>query len=113
MRDMLDGLCGSCHGAEAIREGNVQGGFDSVNDFDRMVTQGLIVPLSSADSPLFQVMRDGSMPPPGIEPRATSRDTELLGQFIDNPLFWDVPVSPSAVDAGPPNIPADAGADGG
>ncbi len=107
----LERFCGSCHGAQAIREGNVQGGFDSVTDIDRMVTLGLVVPLSSADSPLIQVMRNGSMPPPGVEPRVTDRDIQIVAQFIDNPLFWELPAP--AEDAGLPNVPADAGADGG
>ena len=105
----LDWFCGSCHGAQAIREGNVQGGFDSVADLDRMVTLGLVVPLSSVDSLLVQVMLNGSMPPPGVEPRPTRNDIQIVAQSIDNPLFWDSPAP--AEDAGPPIVPADAGTD--
>ena len=112
MRDLLDGLCGSCHGAEAIREGNVQGGFDFVTDMDRMVEEGWVVPLSSEYSLLVQVMRNGSMPPPGVEPRPTRNDIQIVAQFIDNPLFWDVPEEPpTAIDAGSPDVVADAGTD--
>jgi mono/diheme cytochrome c family protein len=107
-------LCGSCHGPEAIAKGNVQGGFDAIKDVDRMIQLGLVVPLHSAESRLVQMLRDGSMPPPGVEPRPTDIDIEIVAAFIDNPLFWDVPlpVTP-ALDGGAAVASEDAAADGG
>jgi hypothetical protein len=89
----------------------VQGGFDYVTDIDRMVTQGLVVPLSSESSPLIQMMRNGRMPPLGVAPRATSSDIQIIASFIDAPEFW--PEVLGVVDAGPPSVSADAGADTG
>jgi hypothetical protein len=86
-------------------------------DLDQLVDTGLIVPLSSATSPLVMVMRNGSMPPPGrfdgdAGITITEADIEVVASFIDNPSFWpdwpDWP-RPAIVDAGL----ADAGADGG
>lgn len=88
---ILGRLCGSCHGEEAIRSGNVQAGIDYIEDLDRLVDAGLIIALRSDDSLLVQMMDAGEMPPPGVEPRPTRNDILALRGFIDQPLFWPEP----------------------
>jgi hypothetical protein len=83
--------CGACHGAEAIANRTVLGGFSCVEDVDCMVELGLLVPLDSRRSSLIVRMRDGSMPPPGQQPRPTREDIERLERLMDNPAYWEVP----------------------
>src|SRR5690606_14865160 len=84
---LLGRFCGTCHGGEAILAGNVQGRIDYIEDVDRLVEEGWIVPLSSDDSPLVQLMAAGEMPPPGVEPRPTTAEILVLRGFIDTPRF--------------------------
>jgi hypothetical protein len=113
---ILAPMCGTCHGGSI---GHVPPDpLQFTDDMDRMVALGIIIPLDSGGSPLIQVIRNGSMPPPGVQPRPATNDVELLAQFIDNPRFWPTPISPVRVDAGnsvPPDTAdtADAGSDGG
>jgi hypothetical protein len=109
---VIETYCGDCHGSAAIRSGNVQG-FADIEDFDALVTRGWIVPLSSDQSLIVQVMLDGSMPPPGVEPRPRPPDITSVINFIDNPRFWPVPESTPGADAGTPTLGGDAGADAG
>jgi hypothetical protein len=90
LRD-LAAACGNCHGYEAVANDEVQGGFDCVEDITCSVRLGFIIPLRSSQSPLIQVMRDQSMPPPGVQPRPDSSLIEAWAGLIDNPLFWPTP----------------------
>jgi hypothetical protein len=113
---VLATFCGDCHGERAIESGNVQGGVDYITDIDRLTLELWIIPLRSGESPLVQMMSEGRMPPPGVEPRPTNDDIQILRSFIDDPLLWPY-VEPPAVDAGSPPVgdagsppvPADAG----
>lgn len=89
--DVFRRLCGDCHGEEAIRAGNVQGGFDYIDNVDRLVEEGWIIALRSDDSPIIQMMEAGEMPPPGVEPRPTRGELAYLRSFIDQPAFWPEP----------------------
>jgi mono/diheme cytochrome c family protein len=109
---VLETYCGACHGAAAIRSGNVQG-FADIEDIDALVARGWIVPLRSDQSLIVQVMLDGSMPPPGVEPRPTVTDIASVIDFIDNPIFWPVADPTPGVDAGAPATVFDAGTDAG
>jgi hypothetical protein len=116
---VLTTFCADCHGQRAIEDGNVQGGIDYISDIDRLVEEGWIIPLRSAESPLIQIVNEGSMPPPGVEPRPTNEDILILRRFIDAPLFWpddEPPVAdpgtPSTFDAGAAPAPSDAGPGG-
>jgi mono/diheme cytochrome c family protein len=111
-RMVLETYCGGCHGAAAAQSGNVQG-FGEIGDIAALITRGLVVPLESSDSRLVQVMLDGSMPPLGVGPRPTSSDIQTVIDFIDNRRFWRELESPPLVDAGPPAVVSDAGADAG
>jgi hypothetical protein len=110
---ILSAYCGVCHGP--VAPPGLSAGFNFINDVDRMVAAGLIIPLRSDLSPIITRVLDGSMPPI-ISGLPAMRDAELaiLINYIDDPLNW--PVSPpQPVDAGtpPPAPAADAGADAG
>jgi len=106
--------CGVCHGPAAPAA--TSGAIRFINDIDRLVDAGLIVPLSSATSLLIAVMRNGSMPPPSSsDPLLTEADIDFIARYIDNPRFWpdQPPPPPPELDAGAPTPVADASADAG
>ena len=109
--------CGQCHSPAA--DAQYSAGIDLVTvGLDQQVETGLIVPLSSATSPIVVVMRNGSMPPPGrfdgdAGITVTEADIEAVASFIDNPRFWPNSPPPAIVDAGLAPPTSDAGADGG
>lgn len=109
---ILATYCGDCHGRSDPTQ--PRGELEFTDDIDYMVEIGLIVPLRSDQSPVFTMMRDGSMPPPGTEPRPPPGDITVIGQFIDNPRFWPVyqDATPDAGSDEPPGA-VDAGLDGG
>ena len=111
----LHALCGDCHGSEAVANGSVQGGFDEVENFDRLVADGWVIPLDSTDSPLVQLITSGRMPPVGGQPPPSKSDIALLVQqlswYIDNPRFWPDATVPSADAASASSI--DVGLDAG
>jgi len=61
-----------------------------INDIDKLVANGKVVPLDSTNSKIIQRMSNGSMPPvqSGL-PRVSQADINTVAQFIDNPNFWD------------------------
>lgn len=80
--------CGQCHGPQ-LTPVAARAGMNYIDDVDELVSQGKIVPLNSAGSPVAVRMREGSMPPLGYDgPRPTDRDIDTVIDFIDNPLFW-------------------------
>jgi hypothetical protein len=87
------------------------GGFRFIDDWDRMIAAGLLVPLSSASSPIILAMVDGSMPPPesGL-PSVTRADIDTVAQYLDNPRFWPG-LKPIGSDAGSSPSVSDAGTD--
>jgi len=85
---ILDTKCGSCHGAEAVAAGNVQGEFDCIEDMDCLVQTGYISPGYSENSLIVQRMRDGTMPPRGVQPLLTDADIEQVAKYIRFPLWW-------------------------
>ncbi|MEY2934929.1 MAG: hypothetical protein RL033_5678 [Pseudomonadota bacterium] len=106
VENILISYCGACHGPGLGDAAS--GALGYINDLDLLTAGGYIVPLTSADSRLIQVMRNGSMPPRGSGAEALpAGDLELIARFIDNPRFWfvllptDGGVAPAAaVDAG-------------
>jgi mono/diheme cytochrome c family protein len=104
--------CGQCHGPLAPATNS--GGINFIDDLDRLVAAGLIVPLRLASSRIVIVMRDGSMPPPGPGSYpVTEAEMNIVTQYIDNPRFWPDVAPPSEVDAGVEVPLAHGGADGG
>ena len=75
---LLAGTCAGCHAGAAA-----PGGFDYITDVARLVTTGRIVPGDAANSPLWQRIDGGQMPPPGIEARPSADEIEDLAVWID------------------------------
>jgi len=112
VRAVLQANCGSCHGPTApLAE---SGGIRFIDDVDRLVEAGLLIPLNSAESPIVRVTVLGSMPPPGSGlPLMTEADIDTLISFIDNPRYWPGVAPAVTADAGTALPPSDAGLDGG
>jgi hypothetical protein len=71
--------CGPCHaGSERA------GGVGAIDDVDSLVSSGLIVPGNAAQSPLFDSIRSGRMPPAGMLSRPSVGEQWLLEGFIDS-----------------------------
>jgi mono/diheme cytochrome c family protein len=77
-RAVLEKHCAGCHGP-----GNAKGGFGYVLDRDRLVARSQVVPGSADESPLFQRIRDGEMPP-AKRPRPSKEEAALVQQWISN-----------------------------
>jgi mono/diheme cytochrome c family protein len=86
--NVLAANCGQCHGP-ALTEQQAQAGMNYINDIDKLVETGKIVPLNSATSRIVQRMVRGEMPPvaSGL-PAVTEADINTVAQYIDNPRFW-------------------------
>jgi serine/threonine-protein kinase len=86
--NVLAANCGQCHGP-ALTEQQAQAGMNYINDIDKLVETGKIVPLNSAASRIVQRMVRGEMPPvaSGL-PAVTEADINTVAQYIDNPRFW-------------------------
>jgi mono/diheme cytochrome c family protein len=86
--NVLKSNCGQCHGTQLTPQ-TAQAGMNYINDIDQLVTNGKIIPLNSAGSPIIQRMTKGEMPPPtsGLPP-VTEADINTVAQYIDNPRFW-------------------------
>jgi hypothetical protein len=109
---VLQANCGSCHGPDAPLAGS--GGIRFIDDVGRLIEAGLIIPLTSVESPLIRVIVLGSMPPPSSGlPLLAESDINTLVSFIDNPRYWPDVLPSSTVDAGTAPPPIDAGVDGG
>lgn len=106
---VLIASCGSCHGPDAPLEGS--GGIRFIDDPAQLVAAGLLVPLSSASSPVIRVMVDGSMPPPeaGL-PEVTDADIGTVASYVDSPRYWPDLPAPAEPVPPPDTERADAGA---
>src|SRR6516165_3147544 len=78
-RAILQTSCSRCHNTE----GKAKGGFGYVLDRDRLVAQDKLVPGSADQSPLFQRIIKGEMPPKEQRPRPSPAEVALLKQWID------------------------------
>jgi mono/diheme cytochrome c family protein len=86
--NVLASNCGQCHGP-ALTQDQAKAGMNYINDIDKLVSTGKIVPLNSAGSLVVQRMIRGEMPPlsSGL-PRVTEADYTVVADYIDNPTFW-------------------------
>lgn len=85
--------CYRCHG----ENGSVEGGFNYVQDLERLVLRRKVIPNNPAQSSLFKRIQDGSMPPPEVKERLSNEEVQTLKQWIQdgakplvtrkNPLF--------------------------
>lgn len=86
--NVLAANCGQCHGP-ALTEQQALAGMNYIDDIERLVETGKIVPLNSAASRVVLRMSRGEMPPPSSGlPSVTDADIAVVSQYIDNPRFW-------------------------
>jgi len=86
--NVLAANCGQCHG-NSLTPQSAQAGMNYINDIDKLVETGKIIPLNSAGSRVIQRMVRREMPPvsSGL-PAVTDADITTVSQYIDNPRFW-------------------------
>lgn len=79
--------CGQCHGSN-LNELVAQGGMNYIDDVDALVQNGKLVPLQPGESLIVQYMLDDSMPPPGVSPRPTPEEIQVVLRFVESPENW-------------------------
>ena len=98
--NVLASNCGQCHGP-ALTEQQALAGMNYIDDIDRLVETGKIVPLNSAASRVILRMVRGEMPPTGSGlPAVTDADIAIVSQYIDNPRFWPGYAPANCADSG-------------
>lgn len=86
--NVLNANCGYCHGPN-LTEQSAKAGMNYINDIERLVETGKIIPMNSAGSRVVQYMQNGSMPPPGSGyPVVKESEIAIVSAFIDNPRYW-------------------------
>ncbi|MEY2933183.1 MAG: Serine/threonine-protein kinase pkn1 [Pseudomonadota bacterium] len=91
VENILESNCGYCHGPK-LTAAQAKAGMNYIDDIDKLVLEGKVLPMNSAGSPIVQRMVRGLMPPPGSGyPAVTDADIDKVAAFIDNPRYWDVP----------------------
>jgi hypothetical protein len=96
--NVLASNCGYCHGGQLTPE-TAQAGMNYINDIDKLVSTGKIVPLSSATSKVVQRMVRREMPPANSSyPPVTQSDIDTVASYIDNPRFWPTAVTVDCSD---------------
>src|SRR4051794_25338160 len=78
-RAVLQAHCASCHGGLD----KARGGFGYVLDRDRLVESAQLVPGQPRQSPLYQRIAAGEMPPSGKRPRPSPDDLAALRRWIE------------------------------
>jgi len=88
VQNILNSDCGYCHGT-ALTQAQAKAGMNYINDIQKLVDNGKIVPLDSANSRIIQRMSKGEMPPVGSGyPLASTADIDKVAAYIDNPRYW-------------------------
>jgi mono/diheme cytochrome c family protein len=85
--NVLAANCGQCHGP-ALTPQQAQAGMNYINDIDKLVETGKIVPLNAAGSRIIQRMVKGEMPPVTTGRTVTEADINIVSEYINNPRFW-------------------------
>jgi len=78
-QQVLNKYCHNCHG----QDGAAEGGFNYATDLHRLVQRRKVLPGLPEESPLFQRVNAGKMPPADIQPRPTAKEVELLRRWIE------------------------------
>jgi hypothetical protein len=88
VESILESNCGACHGHVLTVE-DASGGINYIDELELLTDNGLVAPLSSADSRVIQVIRSGEMPPPGSGPPPVSdEEIDFIAGYIDDPRYW-------------------------
>src|SRR5439155_9186854 len=77
--DILKANCYRCHG----QDGAVEGGMNYVLDLKTLLARKKVVPGSPENSPLYNKVANGKMPPPDEKPRPSAADLTVLKQWIE------------------------------
>ena len=77
-REVLRANCLRCHG----QDGSVEGAMNYVADLGKLVARKKVVPGDPDASRLFKRVADGTMPPPGEQPRPLAADVATLKAWI-------------------------------
>jgi mono/diheme cytochrome c family protein len=85
--NVLASNCGQCHGP-ALTPAQASAGMNYIDDIDRLVDEGKIVPLNADGSRIIQRMREGSMPPFSTGRTVSEDDIDTVARFIDDENFW-------------------------
>jgi hypothetical protein len=86
--NVLNANCGFCHGP-GLSQDEAQANMNFINDIQRLVDTGRIVPMNSAGSRVVQFMQNRQMPPPGSGyPNVKESDIAIVSAYIDNPRYW-------------------------
>src|SRR5262245_23812295 len=78
-QDVLRAHCYRCHG----QDGAVEGGMNYVLDLPKLAARKKVVPGRPDQSPLFQRVANGKMPPPDEKPRPGAADVAALKEWIE------------------------------
>ncbi len=76
---ILDTHCHRCHG----QDGAIEGGFNYVLDFAKLIDRKKLLPGNADRSPLLRRIADGTMPPPGEKPRVSDADLATLKTWVN------------------------------
>lgn len=87
--NVLESNCGYCHGP-GLTQQQAKAGMNFIDDIDKLVATGKILPMNSAGSKVIQRMVRGDMPPPGSGyPTVKKSDIDIVSAYIDNPRYWE------------------------
>jgi mono/diheme cytochrome c family protein len=85
--NVLAANCGQCHGP-ALTPQQAQAGMNYIDNIDKLVETGKIVPLNAAGSRIIQRMVKGEMPPVTTGRTVSAADINIVSEYINNPRFW-------------------------
>ncbi|HEU4583939.1 MAG TPA: hypothetical protein VFS67_37035 [Polyangiaceae bacterium] len=87
-QNVLKSKCGYCHGAALTKE-QAKAGMNFIDDIDKLVAAGKIIPMNSAGSKVIQRMVRKEMPPVGSGYDLVSdAEIQIVAAYIDNPRYW-------------------------
>jgi mono/diheme cytochrome c family protein len=98
--NVLKAKCGYCHGTNLTQE-SAKAGMNYIDDIDKLVAAGKIIPMNSAGSKVIQRMVRKEMPPPGSGYDLVSdAEIQIVAAYIDNPRYWGGIPDSNCVDEG-------------